>query len=282
MLPCGPCPARAFGLCGALGHAELIRLAPLARIVEVARGKTFIGEATPAEHLCVIVVGSARLYKLLPDGRRQIIGFGFAGSLLGLAAVAGYGFSAEAIEPSRVCRLSRAGLRAMFDGARAIERRLLEIAVSELVGVQEQMLLLGRKTALERIASFLMLQRARDRARAAVQPRIHLPMSRGDIADYLGLTIETISRALAHLKSGGVIAVPNAHEVVILDTARLAALAGGALPDDEPGESAACGRGMRGARTCGAVPGMPARPAAIVAAHAAGQRAGATLPGRVL
>ena len=84
--PCGSCAARAHGLCGGVSLSDLPRLASVATIAEVARGQTFIHEAAPADDLLILILGSARLYKLLPDGRRQIIGFAYARSLLGLSA----------------------------------------------------------------------------------------------------------------------------------------------------------------------------------------------------
>ena len=228
VLPCGPCKARACGVCGAVARSNLTRLAAVAAIVEVSRGQTFIHEGAPAEHFCILIQGSAKLYKLLADGRRQIIGFGYAGSFLGLAASEGYAFSAEALESIRMCRLSRQRLLPVLADSHAMEQRLLEVAVQDLVRAQEQMLLLGRKTATERMASFLLFEAAQAQSLGVVRrPRIRLPMSRSDIADYLGLTVETISRTLAKLKKRGVIAIPNVHELVILDLSCLDALARG-------------------------------------------------------
>ncbi len=231
VLPCGPCKARVYGVCSTVAHSDLTRLAAVAAIVEVARGQTFIHEDAPAEHFCILIQGSAKLYKLLADGRRQIIGFEYSGGFLGLAASNGYAFSAEAIEPIRMCRMSRRKLLAVLGGSQAAERCLLDVAVRDLVRAQEQMLLLGRKTATERMASFLLCEATRPQPRGVQRPRIHLPMSRSDIADYLGLNVETISRTLAKLRKSGVIAIPNIHELVILDLSCLEALARGSLTE---------------------------------------------------
>jgi CRP/FNR family transcriptional regulator len=225
--PCGTCPRRAHGICGTVAGQDLLRLAALATIVDIARGQTFIHEGAPAEHFCILVWGSAKLYKVLKDGRRQIISFGYPGDLLGLAASDSYAFSAEAIEPIRICRLARQSLLATLRDLNAAEQGLLEVAVSDLVQAQERMLLLGRMTAIERLASFLAFQTTRRQARWVLQPRIRLPMSRSDIADHLGLNSETISRSLTLLEKQGVIALPNIHEVVIIDPSRLQALADG-------------------------------------------------------
>ena len=130
-----------------------------------------------------------------------------------------------------ICRFSRPKLRALLDDFPAMEKRLLEVASNELVAAQEQMLLLGRKTARERLASFLV-------NRAASLPngtggalrngvRMTLPMTRSDIADYLGLTIETVSRTLTRFKSERLIDIPNASEIVLRDRGALQGLATG-------------------------------------------------------
>jgi len=229
--PCGRCAARACGVCGGVAAPDLPRLAALATIANVPRGQTFIHEGAPAEHFCVLIQGSAKLYKLLPDGRRQIVGFVYAGSFLGVSAPETYAFSAEALESTRVCRLSRRGLLRLLSDSHAMEQRLLDVAVNKLRLAQEHMVLLGRKTTIERVASFLLFQAKRPQPRGVLPPRIHLPMSRIDIADYLGVTVETVCRSLAKLAKSGVIAIPNVHEVVILDLAYLESTARGASPE---------------------------------------------------
>jgi CRP/FNR family transcriptional regulator len=226
-LPCGACPVRAHAVCNAVPSAELNRLAALATTLHVARGQTFVREGAPAEHFSILVQGSAKLYKRLPDGRNQIIGFGYAGSILGLTVSKGYVFSAEAIEPVWMCRLSQRLLCELFLEFPALQGRLLEVAASQLAQAHDHMLLLGRKSAAERFASFLHFQTTRRQPRNVVWPRIRLPMSRSEIADYLGLTVETVSRCCAALRRHGVIAIPNVHEIVILDLGRLEALARG-------------------------------------------------------
>ena len=225
VLPCSRCQVRGHGVCSVVSRDDLSRLAALATIVDVAPGQTFVDEGAPAEHFHVVIAGTAKLYRLLPDGRCQILGFECAGGLLGLAAADGYAFSAEAITPVRMCRISRQKLRKVPRDCREMEQRLLDIAVGDLIKAQEQMLLLGRKTAVERVASFLLLQTACPQPFGIKPPRIHLPMSRVDIADHLGVTIETISRSLAKLREQDVIAVPNVHEIVVLDRPQLEAIA---------------------------------------------------------
>ncbi len=108
-----------------------------------------------------------------------------------------------------------------------MEQRLLQVASNELVAAQEQMLLLGRKTARERLASFLMAQSRQGVMCHQSRGRFALPMTRGDIADYLGLTIETVSRTLTKLRGEGMIEIPSSTEIVIRDRDGLESLAEG-------------------------------------------------------
>lgn len=195
--------------------------------MEIPAGATFIEEGEPAVAFFNITRGTARLFKLLADGRRQITGFAHAGHFLGLAVSDTFAFSAEAVEPVQLCRFSRPKLRALLDDFPAMEKRLLEVAANELVAAQEQMLLLGRKTARERLASFLMMQGRQAGVRESRSWRIAVPMTRGDIADYLGLTIETVSRTLSRFRTEGLIDIPSHAALVIRDPEALASLADG-------------------------------------------------------
>jgi CRP/FNR family transcriptional regulator, anaerobic regulatory protein len=224
--PCLSCDARAESVCNAIGDEDIARLAELAVVTEVAPGRTFIEEGDPADSFFNLTAGSAKLFKLMADGRRQITGFVARGHFLGLAVSSTYAFSAEAIEPVRLCRFSRPRMFRLLGDFPALERRLLDRAATELVAAQEQMLLLGRKTARERVASFLLAQSAAGSCGRA-RLNLHLPMGRSDIADYLGLTIETISRTLSRLRGEGLIEIPSATTVVIRDLVRLTTLATG-------------------------------------------------------
>jgi CRP/FNR family transcriptional regulator len=221
---CAKCEARHVGLCDALGNDDLHFLAGVARRATAASGQIFITEGDPAKQFFNINHGTAKLYKDLPDGRRQIIGFVGTGDFVGLAAENIYGFTAEALEPMHYCRFDRAELRAVFGRFPIIERRLLDVASHELVVAQEQMLLLGRKTAIERVATFLDGWRSRAAPCATPGTALDLPMSRSELADYLGITIETVSRALATLRKQGIVTIGSDHRIAILKPARLAAI----------------------------------------------------------
>ncbi len=232
---CGTCDSRHIGVCDALNDDDLQFLAGVARRITFAKGQSLVTEGDPARHFFNINQGTTKLYKDLPDGRRQITGFAGIGDFIGLAAGAHYAFSAETIDTVQLCRFDRVELRTVFARFPAIERRLLAVASHELVIAQEQMLLLGRKTAVERVASFLEIwyQRGtacRDQPSAAAPnpgPRhaIDLPMSRLDLADYLGMTVETVSRALAALRKRGVVSIAPDHRISILNAPQLAGIA---------------------------------------------------------
>ncbi len=226
--PCGHCTVRHESVCNAIDVHDLSSLAAVAVAREYERGHVFIDEGEPATDFFNITSGSVKLFKLLPDGRQQVTGFAGVGHFLGLAVSATYAFSAEAIERVKVCRFSRPKLRVLLDDFPLLEKRLLETACNELASAQEQMLLLGRKTARERVASFLMA-RSRDEAPCGGVDHIHLPMTRAEIADYLGLTIETVSRTLSLFRNDHRISTPSNRDVVILDRRWLQNLAAGMM-----------------------------------------------------
>lgn len=222
---CAGCSLRAGSLCGAIGDEGLRHLASVASAGIAQPGRLLIEEGKPANDFYTITAGTTRLFKLLPDGRRQITRFAGAGYFLGLVGSDTHAFSAEAIGALRYCRFSRHELHGLMDEFPALMQWLMRFAAHELALAQEQMLLLGRKSADERLASFLAM-RCRE-AMPGMRQRLVLPMTRGDIADHLGLTIETVSRALSLLKAAGIIAIHAATEIVILEPDRLTTLAAG-------------------------------------------------------
>jgi CRP/FNR family transcriptional regulator len=229
---CGDCDARHIGLCDALSDEDLGFLARVAQRVVIPAGKTFIDEGEVASQFYDINHGDVCVFKSLPDGRRQITGFMGIGDFLGLAVSGRYAFSAEAITDVNLCRFDRAPLLAVFTEFPALERKLLDVATHEMVIAQEQMLLLGRKTALERVSSFLIswMERYERCPAGKLQPgavNLRLTMSRTDLADYLGLTTETVSRSFSRLKRDGLIAFTDVHEVTLLNPRRIDTLAAG-------------------------------------------------------
>ncbi|RZJ96546.1 MAG: cyclic nucleotide-binding domain-containing protein [Brevundimonas sp.] len=217
-------------MCSSLDVDDLAGLDAIAERVTLRAGDALVREGEPADHLFNITSGSVRVYKLLPDGRRQITGFLFAGDFVGLATGQDYAFSAEAIEDATLCRFRKSDYRALIRQRPTLEAALLDRATHELAAAQNQMLLLGRKTARERIASFLLDLPERDPIRPPVADQVHLPMTRAEIADYLGLTIETVSRELTKLKTSGMIRMLSLNELKIESPEQLRAIAGGGVP----------------------------------------------------
>lgn len=224
---CAHCDARPYSVCNAIPVMDMAKLAAATTTGVAPPGSCFVAEGGKADAFYNITSGTVRLFKLLPDGRRQITGFAGVGSFIGLAVSDMFTFSAEAIDLVHYCRFSRPRLRALLDDFPAMEQKLLEVTSSELMAAQEQMLLLGRKTARERLASFLIAESRQNAGCRMPRRQFALPMTRGDIADYLGLTIETVSRTLTRLRQEGLIEIPSAGDIVIVDRDGLETLAEG-------------------------------------------------------
>jgi CRP/FNR family transcriptional regulator len=183
------------------------------RTVEVEPRHAIFNESDPAEYVYNLTGGTVKIYKLLGDGRRQITGFLFAGDFLGLTHNESYAYSAEALAPTTLCRFPRRKLEALLDEMPNLEQRLLAMASHELAAAQDQMVLLGRKSARERVVSFLLMLSNSAARHGRPGGPVFLPMSRSDIADYLGLTIETVSRTLTRLRKQGLIELLDEKQV---------------------------------------------------------------------
>lgn len=218
---CETCRVRAISVCRSMAIDELDELETISTRMKLPAGRVLFDEGDPAEHLFTIHEGAIKLFKMLRDGRRQITGFLLAGDFLGLAFFRTYAYSAETVGDTRLCRFPRERFMALLERHPTLEKELLSRASSELAAAQEQMLLLGRKSARERVASFL-LALARRQA-ASGRASVELVMSRYDIADYLGLTIETVSRAIQAANADGLIRMIDRHHFVVADPGRLAA-----------------------------------------------------------
>jgi CRP/FNR family transcriptional regulator, nitrogen fixation regulation protein len=174
------------------------------------RNTEIYGENEPADYLYKVISGSVRTYKIFDDGRRQIGGFYFAGDVFGLELGEAHQFSSEAIDNCVVLVVKRSALIALADRSGDIARQLWSFTAGELQRVRAHMLLLI-KSAEERVACFLL--EMADRLSTAES--VELSMSRQDIADYLGLTIETVSRTLTHLQAKAAIALPTSRRIVL-------------------------------------------------------------------
>lgn len=225
---CTACPGRR-GVCAAVNAAELERYTMTRTSQTIAAGITFVDEDEPALSVFTVVAGVVKLFKLLADGRRQIVGFLVPGDMFGFAPNDTYTASAEAVSSVTVCRVPRRQLERAFAEFPGVERRFLDAINRELAAAQNQMVLLGRKTAHERVVSFLL---SLSRRQPSDDHSIDLPMTRTDIADYLGLTTETVSRVFTVLKGSGCIAANGSSKIYVLDHGALAELADGIADDD--------------------------------------------------
>ncbi len=194
---------------------------------DVSPNDTVLTEGDAAHDVYNVTAGVLKIYKLLPDGRRQITGFLFPGDFLGLTHNGVYAYSAEALTPATLCRFSRNKLEALLQEIPHLEQRLLSMVSHELAAAQDQMVMLGRKSARERVVSFLlMLSRSASRRSEPANP-VTVPMTRTDIADYLGLTIETVSRTLTQLKKQGLIELLGEKQIRLAQPEKLAGIAAG-------------------------------------------------------
>jgi CRP/FNR family transcriptional regulator, anaerobic regulatory protein len=186
---------------------ELRELQGLASQVYFRSGKTIFSESEVADGVFGLSQGVARLYKLLPDGRRQVLAFALPGDFLGMPLAERYSFSADAIGEVALCRFSRGDLTKFIQSSPNIMRLLIEFAIRELDMAQDQLLLLGNGSAEEKVAMFLVSWRNRLARIIPFSETVPLPMRRQDIADFLGLKLETVSRTLAKLEQKNVIRV---------------------------------------------------------------------------
>lgn len=225
--PCSDCASRPISICRAAPHRDLQRLAEHLTVKEYAAGEPVLLDGDACDHVFNITEGSVKVFRSLPDGRRAVTGFLFRGDFLGLAHSERALFGAEALEPAKVCRFPRKAFKALLMEMPQLETELLERASHELEQAQDQLLLLSRKTALERVASFLLALSRRAQERLEPADPVRFPMIRADMADYLGLTTETVSRCFGRLKTSGVIRLLPGNQASILRPERLAQLAEG-------------------------------------------------------
>ncbi len=198
--------------CAITGHAG-----PLATEFAYRKDEEIYGEDEPAEYVYQVIQGAVRTYKLLSDGRRQIGAFHLPGDVFGLESGMTHRLAAEAIIDTTVRLVKRRSLEQAAGIDVQVARKLWTMTAGDLRHAEDHMLLLGRKSAMERVASFLLEM---DR-RLAVAGMMALPMCRRDIGDYLGLTLETVSRALSQLHGEGVLGFSGARQIVLRNRQRL-------------------------------------------------------------
>ncbi|MER9844243.1 Crp/Fnr family transcriptional regulator [Mesorhizobium australicum] len=221
---CQSCEARHRGVCGALDPDQLVELAKSSSKHNVEPGVELIGDAETVDSYSNVLSGVIKLTKSLSDGRQQIVGLQFAPDFLGRPFKVESAINAAAATAVSVCSFPKAAIDRMMKESPGLEHRLLKQALNELDEARDWMVTLGRKSASEKVASFLlMIAKNIDPTldAAAQSTRFDLPLTRADIADFLGLTIETVSRQLTRLRSDGVIRIENNREVTVDSLARL-------------------------------------------------------------
>ena len=214
---CDLCAVRERSICADLGPREFAHVEKTMARRHVAQGKAIMAEGEPNDSLYVVAGGSFRLSKILEDGRRQVTGFLFPGDFAGVRATGSNAYTAEALEESLVCFFPHKYLDDISADAPGVKDRLIARGQTEYHKAQDHIVLLGKKSAEERVLSFIYLvDKAIGEDEGSDSRRVPLPMPRQDIADYLGLRLETLSRTLTALKRDGRLLELTRHEVVIL------------------------------------------------------------------
>lgn len=206
---CGACGSRVAGLCRPLDAASLDDVLAETEQFALAPRHMLFNEGDRAGHVFTLVHGTAKLTRLLPDGREQVLGFRFAGDVVGYTGADHYPFAAQLLTAGQVCRLDRRKLDGLLRRYPALERRLLDLCMQELAATQDQLVTVGRRTAEARVAAFLLSLAEAGRRRNQAGAVLDMPMTRSDIADFLGLTLETVSRTLTAFRRRGWVREPG-------------------------------------------------------------------------
>lgn len=223
---CHACDVRTMAVCAALEPDEIGALESIMTARRLAGDETLVEEGEPRRRVYSLTSGMLRLVNGLPDGRRQITGFLMPGDFLGLADDGVYSASAEAVTPSALCSFPVAGMDALAVRFPRLNDRLFAFTRAALRRSRENQMILGRLAPVEKLSTFLLMLSQRAVEHHLPADPVAIPMSRADIADYLGLTIETVSRSFTKLRNQGLIDLPDARLVEIRDRKALEAVAG--------------------------------------------------------
>lgn len=223
---CADCDVRTMAVCSALADDEVGALERIMTATKLGTNEMLVQEGDPRRKVFTLTGGMLRLSVDLPDGRRQITGFLLPGDYLGLADDETYSATVEAVEPSTLCAFPVQQMEALMERYPKLKDKLFRLTRTALRHARENQMILGRLAPVEKLASFILMlsQRCADH-RLSDNP-VRLAMGRGDIADYLGLTVETVSRSFTKLRNQRLIDLPDAHTVKILDRRALEAVAG--------------------------------------------------------
>ena len=221
---CRSCEARHRGMCGVLDPEQLLELSKATHKARHEPGTELVGDSTAIRSYANVMRGVVKLTKVLQDGRQQLVGLQFAPDFLGRLFGSENAVSAEAASTVELCVVPKRTLEELIEKNPALEHRLMQQTLRELDEAREWMVTLGRKTAQEKVASFLHLIATHAepvRGGGAREISFELPLTRADIADFLGLTIETVSRQLTKLRQTGAVVLTNNRRVTVPDLARL-------------------------------------------------------------
>lgn len=221
---CAHCQVRHLAVCSVLTHEEMHALDSEASTQLLGPGAVLARQGDPRRHVFTVVRGALRMVRLAADGRRQVAGFAMPGDFVGLSGSPTYRHDVEALGETELCRFGTDAMQQLGARYPQLRDKLLERACVELDSARDQMMALARMNPTERMADFLLKLAARETRVGNSDPMVSLPMPRADIADHLGLTVETVSRCLGTLRSRGLIAVPETYRIEVLDFAGLEAL----------------------------------------------------------
>lgn len=223
---CQSCQARHGGICGALTPEQLVELNKHSKRRKISSGSEVIGQGEKLTSYSNILSGVVKLSKMMADGRQQIVGLQFAPDFMGRPFQPESRISAESVMDVEVCAIPKNVVDRMIAEAPDLEHKMHEQTLKELDEARDWMLTLGRKTAQEKVASFLYLIAMHIDPTSSQKNRFELPLTRADIADFLGLTIETVSRQMTKLRRDGIIQIENNRHVTCPDFGRLRRAAG--------------------------------------------------------
>ena len=222
---CADCTVRDQALCSTLSDLELARLNAVSRHQSVAKGATLMWAGDESIVCGNVLSGVLKMTAATADGREQIVGLLYAPDFVGRPQGGELPFSVTALTDTELCIFPRAPFQQMLEDHLAMERLLLRRTMTALDEARSRMLLLARGTAEEKLAGFLleMTDRALDAgtAHSGGEISFELPLSRAQIADVLGLTIETVSRQVTHLRTAGIVALPGGRMITVLDRTAL-------------------------------------------------------------
>jgi CRP-like cAMP-binding protein len=207
-----------------VGFDQSLAQASLRRVEEK---DLLFAEGDAISHVYRVETGAIALYRVLADGRRQIMGFAYPGDIIGLGVEVKHAMNAQAVKPTRVRCLPVAALRQSASEDPMLGFKLYDVLARELAATRDLMLTTGQRSAMERVAGFLLAFSRRNQRNGQDPTTFELPMTRTDIGDFLGLTIETVSRTFTKLKVLRLIELPHSNQVRLLDIEHLQSLADG-------------------------------------------------------